>query len=116
MDFFVTVRHLRRLDDTNTISPFGGVTVLAAVDLKDPDNRTINYSLAFCSSKDLFCKATGRMTALERALAGETYECAYTDFETGGGIMDQIAEDIMTGFDESDEVYRLFMRSQDYYG
>lgn len=115
MDLFVTVRHLRRLDDQDTVSPFGGVTVLAIVDLRDPDNRTINYSLAFCSSKDLYCKQTGRLTALDRMLSGDTHECPYSTFEDGGGIMDQIADDIV-GFDPDDETYRLFMRSQDFYG
>jgi hypothetical protein len=121
MDKFVTVRHLRRyeteFDGTPVVLPFGGVTILAIVDLTDPDARTIDFSLAFCSPKDLYCKETGRSTALSRMIAGDMYSMDYTDYETGGSIMDQVAEFVYDELPLIDpDTFRLFEKCQNTYG
>jgi len=120
MDKFVTVRHLRRYepscDGELEVSPFGGVTILAIVDLTDPDARTIDFSLAFCSPKDHYCKETGRSTALSRMIAGEVYSMDYTDYEADGSIVDQIADYIWENVSDGDpDTFRLFKKCQNAY-
>ena len=115
MDKFVTVRHLRRLDDHGQILPFGGVTILAVVDLEGED-RTVDFSFAFCSPKDLYCKETGRSTALSRMIAGETYSMPYTDYETDGSLVDQMANFILDNPDVvGEDNIRLFEKCQNLY-
>ena len=120
MDKFVTVRHLRRYEPNCggelEVSPFGGVTILAIVDLTDPDARTIDFSLAFCSPKDHYCKETGRSTALSRMIDGDVYSMDYTDYDADGSIADQITNFILENVSEYDpETLRLFKRCQNAY-
>lgn len=107
MDKFVTVRHLRRND-----SPFGGVTILAVVNLDDDCNRNIMFSMAFCSPKDLYCKETGRSVALSRMIEGHVYDMPYTDYETGGSIENQIVNFISESETISSDDFRLFYKCQ----